>query len=162
MEYIVESNKLIDWKQNAVNILKKYEWLHLTSYCDRLIYKGNRYIKSCPTGRERYSIGYGTLSFPWEKITEQEAERRMLEAINPTFEYLEQFSCYTDNQKTAIADFIYNAWINRKHNRTWIPFRTYVEACNHWVIEWFLNPRNYASVWLQRRRQAQYNYWVSQ
>ncbi len=71
-------------------------------------------------------------------------------------------ACYNDMQKTAIADFMYNSWANTKHNVTWIPFYDYVVSCNKQVINWFLNPNNYKSKWLKKRRQAQYNYfnWV--
>ena len=75
------------------------------------------------------------------------------------FPLIENNTCYNDNQKTAIADFMYNAWANVLHNITKIPFINYVNDCNYIAIEWFLAPYNYKADWLKIRRQAEYNFW---
>lgn len=159
-EYI-EERKQEWWKENTIKIIKKYEWLHLTAYCDKLEYIWDSYYKVCHKyPNARYSIWYGSLSFKWETITEEKANNRLNDYLeNNVFNLIENNSCYTANQKTAIADFIYNSWQYTKHSITKIYFIDYVRNCNMTAIEWFLAPYNYRSAWLKKRRQAQYNFW---
>ena len=149
------------WKQNTIGIIKKYEWLRLTSYCDRLIYTNWKYIRSCPTWKERYSIGYGSTSYKWETITEQEANKRVNEYLEANiFNELDWLTCWSNNKKTAIADFMYNSWKYKKHNHTWITFLEYVKRCDNWTVAQFLYPWNYKQKGLKKRRNAEWYYWT--
>jgi len=148
-----EKNRYVD---KAIEILTSFEWFRTEAYCDNLIYKNNQYVRYCPTWKERYSIWYGTKSYPWEKITYNEWVSRMRADILKRDD-LKDLTCYTDNQKAAILDFYYNAWKYKKHNITWIYFVNYVKECNKEVIKWFLNPDNYQSKWLKKRRKAEYD-----
>ena len=78
----------------AYHFMKKREGLRLQAYHD--------------WGRQ-WSIGYGTNSYPWESITEQEAIKRYKEAIQPRAtkvqsDYPNLNSC----QKGALISFLYN------------------------------------------------------
>lgn len=155
-------NNYTKWQLDTLNIIKKYEGLHLSAYCDELYYWSDwKYYKNhtaCANWGRR-SIWYWTKSFAWEVITKEQADKRVLEYLKYTFEKLENTTCYTDMQKTAISDFAYNSWRNTKHNVTGLQFGYYVQTCNKQAIEWFLAPYNYKSTWLKKRRQAQYNFW---
>jgi len=55
---------------------------------------------------------------------------------------------------------MYNSGKYTKHNTTGIYFIHYVKECNHEVIKGFLNPDNYASKGLKKRRAEQYNLFI--
>lgn len=141
----------------AVEVLTAHEWFASTAYCDNLIYTEDwRYVKHCPTWYERYSIGYGTKSHKGETITYQEWVARMRADIAVRGEELKELTCYTQNQKAAILDFYYNSGKYTKHNVTGIYFVYYVKNCNKEAIKGFLNPANYRSAGLKKRRDAEY------
>ena len=75
------------------------------------------------------------------------------------FKWIEKYvdyDCYNSNQKWALLDFMYNAWRNTKHNKTWRPFIYYVSKCDKGSIKQFLYPWNYTSKGLKKRRNAEY------
>lgn len=149
-----------NWKNNTIKIIKKYEWIRFKAYCDKLIFKNWKYLKACYTWKERYSIWYGSTSYKWEVIDQKEADRRVNEYLNNNvFPEIENLTCYNDNQKTAIADFMYNSWKYTKHKYTKKHFIYYVKNCDKKTVEWYLAPWLYNSKWLKKRRQAQYNFW---
>ncbi len=148
-----------DWHAMLLDIIKKYEGMHLKAYCDRLVMVGKKYLPDCSPAGSRWSIGYGTKSFPGETITAEEAERRLLAHIDGID--FGDMSCYTTGEKAAIYDFAYNAGPNAKHSNG-TPFRTYVERCDKESIKQFLYPGHYKQKGLQKRRQAEWNAWHSQ
>jgi len=148
------------WKNKTIELIKKYEWVRFSAYCDNLIHKNWKYIPNCPTWKERFSIWYWSTSFRWEKINQNEADKRIKEYLeNNVFNELENLTCYNDNQKIAIADFMYNSWKYTKHIYTWKTFLFYVKNCDKKTIEWYLAPWLYKAKWLKLRRQAEYNFW---
>ena len=147
------------WKENTISLLEETEGFSATAYCDTLVYTADgRYVKACKTGRERYSIGFGTKSYPNEVITREEARKRTYNYLQTVaFPEVEHLSCYNDNQKTAIADFIYNSWKYTKHIKTWLFFIHYVKNCDKEQIEGYLNPIYYQSKGMKKRRARQYD-----
>lgn len=74
-----------------MSFIADFEWFRKCAYRD---------------GSSRYSIWYGTKSYPWECITENEAIKRKLYYIKPLIDAIP--SCFTDNQKIAIVSYQYN------------------------------------------------------
>ena len=148
------------WKNDTISLLEQFEGFSPTAYCDNLIYNSKgQYVKHCPTWSERHSIGFWTqATSPQQTIAIKEARRLTTNYLQQTvYGEIENLSCYEDTQKTALADFMYNSGKNTKHNITGIYFIHYVKECNHEVIKGFLNPDNYASKGLKKRRAAQFN-----
>ncbi len=140
------------WKEKAIELAIKHESFSPSAYCDTLkpFIKGDgtRWLrKACYTWKERYSIGYGTISYKGApNITEEEARKRMYDEMESNFfPLLSGVSCWNDNEKAAIADFAYNSGKHRKHARTGKPFSHYVSSCNkqevlgfmdYWLYSW--------------------------
>lgn len=100
----------------------------------------------------QYSIWYGTISFPWECISKQEAKKRKLDEISRLMEnvYKNHFVKY-HNQRQALVSATYNLGINssvtkvkeRKTEdgiRDW--FSQYVKSsiCD-WICWWLVKRR---------------------
>jgi len=156
------------WKTKTLTLLKKHEEFSTEAYCDRLIpftrSDWTPWLKrDCPTGNERYSIGYWTISYKWEpNITKAEATRRMLEEVeNNFYPYIENVNCWNDNQKAAIADFMYNSWVWVEHAQTEIPFQYYVKTCNYNEVLWFMDYWLYAG-WSIVRKKAERDLFLSE
>jgi len=154
---------MTNWKQNTIKIIEKYENNIQEAYCDELYWneQDKKYYKDyvkCENWWRR-SIWFWTISFKWEKISKEEWKKRLMDYLWNMFPLIENNKCYNDNQKTAIADFMYNSWANTLHNVTKVKFIKYVNNCNYNVIEWFLAPYNYKPKWMKKRRQVQYNFW---
>ena len=78
----------------AYHFMKEREGLRLKAYHD--------------WGRQ-WSIGYGTHSYPWEKITLEEAENRYKQAILPRATKVQSDYPNLNNcQKGALISFLYN------------------------------------------------------
>lgn len=153
----IKQQEQSSYVDKAIEILTTFEWFATKSYCDNLIYTDDgKYIKNCPTWKERYSIGYGTSSYPWEQITYNEWVARMRVQVLMMSKPLEDLSCFNDNQKGAILDFMYNSWAYTKHKVTGKSFMYYVKSCDKAQIKWFLNPKFYVSKGLKKRRSAEY------
>jgi hypothetical protein len=161
IEPVEKTNIFKDWRWNTIKLLKKYEWLSLVAYCDDLIMVNGSYIRNCKTWKERYSIWYWSTSFKWEIITENEAEKKVIDFLeNNIFPEINNLNCYTNWQKTAISDFMYNSWKYTKHKITGKTFLSYVKNCNKNEVWWFIAPRLYTSKWLKKRRTWEWNFWV--
>jgi GH24 family phage-related lysozyme (muramidase) len=76
------------------------------------------FLASAKFDYKQFSIGYGTRARPEEisgavRITEQEAEKRLIEEVNKFRQEVERFSKefgynFNENQKDALTSFIYN------------------------------------------------------
>lgn len=132
------------------------------AYCDTYKYVWKKYLKNCKSVNDRYSIWYGTISYKWETITDNEAKRRLYEHLNNNiFPKIETLKCYSDSEKVAIADFMYNSWPYTLDSRWMYTFTYYVQECKKTAIKSFLDPKNYVSKWLKKRREVQYNYFTN-
>ncbi|MFO0764096.1 MAG: lysozyme [Candidatus Gracilibacteria bacterium] len=77
----------------ALEMIRKYEGLRLTAYWDHL----------------GYSIGYGTRSYAGEKITKQEAERRLQEIVDKLIARIRKnYPKSSDNKIAALTSLRYN------------------------------------------------------
>lgn len=129
--------KRLEWKEYAYHFMKKYEWLRLQAYPDT----------------RRRSIGYGTASYPWENITEQEAERRYKEAINPRSDKIDtDYPNANSCQKGALISLLYNCpSCYRRIQYKGISERlrlAHSHVCNDWKCEY--------RPWLHERRVAEW------
>lgn len=115
--------KRLNATEYAYHFMKKYEWLRLEAYHD--------------WWRQR-SIGYGTHSYYWEKISYSEAERRYKQAIEKRAEVVisqnkEKNSC----QQWALLSLYYNCptcyhSIYKNPTKYW--FTSHSSVCT--VVEW--------------------------
>lgn len=147
------------WKQTTINLTVSKEHFSATAYCDKLVpftrANGTKGLKkACYTGRERYSNWYWTLSYKWAPlITKAQAWKKMEEEFeNNFFPIVENTTCWTDNQKSAIADFAYNSGASVKHANTWIPFKSYVSSCNYKEVLWFMDYWLYSGGVIDRKK----------
>ena len=85
-----EEIKVVDWKLNAMNFIADFEWFRENAYYDS----------------KQWSIGYGTKSYKWEVIWEQEAKQRKLDHLQPLIEMVSN-TCYNDNQRIALVSVLY-------------------------------------------------------
>lgn len=77
----------------ALEMIRKYEGLRLTAYWDHL----------------GYSIGYGTRSYAGEKITKQEAERRLQEIVDKLIARIRKdYPKSSENKIAALTSLRYN------------------------------------------------------
>lgn len=153
------SREGVSWKQTAIDMTISHESFSPTAYCDKLEpftranwTKGLK--KACYTWKERYSIWYWTISYKWAPaITKAEATRRMHDVFASTFfPVVEKTTCWTDNQKSAIADFAYNSGAGRLHNITQIPFSYYVSSCNYKQVLGFMDYWLYSGGVIDRKK----------
>jgi len=97
----------------------KWEGFRNKAYCDNLIKQGNKWIKYCPTWKERFAIGYGTKSYKGEVISQKEGYRRLKETIMKNYKLVNN-GCYTLNQKKAILSYMYNTGGNQMNLKSYI------------------------------------------
>ena len=102
---------------------------------------------------KQYSIWYGTKSYKWECITQEEAKQRKLKHLKPLIELVDQ-PCYTDNQKIAITSYMYNV------GRYAMNIQDYVKACDKDSIVYIMNSYWWTSNWvrmwwLEKRRKIE-------
>lgn len=80
-------------RSQALELIRKYEWLRLTAYPD-----GNG-----------YSIGYGSRSYAGEKISKQEAERRLQYLVDQLITKIRKdYPKSSDNKIAALTSLRYN------------------------------------------------------
>lgn len=128
--------------QEILDFIWSFEWKHLKAYWDF----------------RQWSIWYGTLSYKWEVITPEEADKRwrkLIQSIRNRYN-LQDYSI--DTQK-AVVSFVYNIWrLNQKqvnllkneyYRALWNDFLQYNKITIDWekVLAW----------WLVKRRQAEFN-----
>jgi hypothetical protein len=85
------NDKEINWL--ALEFISWFEWLRLEAYDDW----------------KQWSIWHGTKSYKWEKITQEEAEKRARIVIQGIRENYKLYN-YPIDKQIAIASFIYNIW----------------------------------------------------
>lgn len=126
-EYLIVPEKPIDyWKDEdfkiksetfykgninvIVDYIKEKEGFHSKAYRDGCLIKA----KKCPPSKYRYSIGYGTLAKSKnEKITKQEAEKRLIIHIKQTiWPKMKNVKFESLAQYYASVDFAYNVGHN--------------------------------------------------
>ena len=141
------NDKEINWL--ALEFISWFEWLRLEAYDD---WKN-------PDWSTRYSIWKWTKSYKWEKITQEEAEKRARIVIQGIREKYKLHTHPIDKQ-IAITSFIYNRWSldneqqrlleNYYYTALWNDFKKYIYFTNSkWEkkIAW----------WLVKRREAEAN-----
>ena len=76
------------------------------------------------------------------------------ELENNFFPYLEtkEASCWNNNQKGAIADFMYNSGQYTKHNETGLSFNYYVQTCNYDEVLGYMDYWLYAGGLYNRKK----------
>ena len=79
--------------EEAIQTIKQFEWLHLTSYLDFA----------------QRSIWFWTKSFKWETITKEEAEKRLLQEVENRWHFVKDLKA-TNSQKASLISYIYNTW----------------------------------------------------
>ncbi len=86
--------------QEAIDLVKDLEGLHLTAYPDG----------TAPDGQPRWSIGYGTPSRPGETITAAEAEQRLAAHLAVAAQRVADLVTVplSPTQRTALVSFEYN------------------------------------------------------
>ena len=94
----------------VVEYIKEKEKFNAKAYRDGCLVKAKR----CPRGKERYSVGYGTLAKSrTEVVTKAEAERRLTVHIKQTiYPKLQGVRFKSVSQMHASIDFAYNAGHN--------------------------------------------------
>lgn len=140
MQRWLVTNKEIN--QLILNHIAQYEWKHLQAYWDV----------------NHFSIGYGTKSYKWEVITNEEADKRARQVIN---NIRIKYNLHTQNlaKQKAIVSYIYNIWsLNNRQQRLlnnwmycalWNNFSKYVNIT--------VNGKKQKAWWLVKRRQAERN-----
>lgn len=129
--------KRLQPKEYAYHFMKWYEWLRLQAY---------------PDWWKRWSIWYGTHSYPWETITNEEANKRYIEAILPRSEKVANDNPNANScQQGALISILYNCpscyanlmnkWVSEKLRVS----HSYV--CKSWKCEY--------RQWLRNRREAE-------
>lgn len=117
-----------------MSFIADFEWFRECAYRD---------------GSSRYSIWYGTISYPWECITREEAIKRKIDYIKPLIDAIP--SCFTDNQKIAITSYMYNTgW-----NQMWL--KKYIENCDKKSVLYIMGVYWYNFPWLIKRRNIEIN-----
>ena len=124
--------------QLVLEFIAQYEWMHLNAYWDF----------------KQWSIWYGTKSFKWETITDEEADKRARNIIQNIKTKYNLFDLDLDKQK-AIVSFVYNIWSltnkqqrllnNGNYKALWNDFLQYTKS--NWKQLW----------WLVKRRQSEFN-----
>lgn len=105
----------------------------------------------------RYSIGYGTKSYPWECITHDEALRRYKEAIQWRLDNINnKFPNLKPHQQAAILSLYYNC------NSCYLKLPTKRELTKNDFIRRWMQWTKYWK-WLLKRANAErdlFNYWI--
>lgn len=101
----------------------------------------------------RWSIGYGTKSYAWECITEEEALRRFKEAVQWRVDaVIARFPDLWNHQQAAIVSLYYNCnscYLNLWKNITAGSFRRYAtENKFPWLVKRAKNERALFSLWV--------------
>lgn len=98
-----------------VDYIKSKEGFHSKAYRDGCLIKA----KKCPKGKERYSIGYGTLAeSKTEEITKKEAEIRLYNHIKKViWPKMKNVNFTSEEQYYASIDFAYNVGHNAFANK---------------------------------------------
>ena len=121
-----------------LRFIANFEWKHLQSYWDFT----------------HYSIGYGTPSFKWEEIDDEEADRRAIERIQKIKNYYNLNSLSLNRQK-ALVSFIYNIWSLNKEQQ-WLLKNDYIKALANNMKQYQFSKWKKLG-WLTKRRNAEYN-----
>lgn len=124
--------------QEILNFIALFEWCHLESYFDI----------------NHFSIWYGTKSYKWEKITQEEADKRARQVIQNIRDkyWLKDYSL--DIQK-ALVSFVYNIW-SLPDKMIWLLKNNYITALSNEILK-------YTKCWdkelwgLIKRRYAEFN-----
>lgn len=124
--------------RDAAKFISMYEaknWPHLTAYWDVT----------------RYSIWYWTISYKWEKITEEEAFKRFIDVL--AIKYDDKLSQFPKWVQIAMLSYKYNTWHfpwwNDLSNVTWLYENWYHSAMANklsiitawWKVAWWLVER---------------------
>lgn len=128
--------ELSKWKSDltsAVDFISWFEGLRLTAYYDWYA-----------NGSNRYSIGYGTKSYPWEVITKEEAKKRKMRVLKPLYKSIP--ACFNENQKTALSSYIYNTWGNQMN----LPY--HISNCRKKDVEYIMNVYWWNKELIERRK----------
>lgn len=96
--------------EDLKEFVKKWEWsFQEKAFCDSY-YKSNwRLIRHPSNLCTRWSIGFWTISYQWEKITYDEAVKRKAEDLKQRMSLIKS-DCLTNNQLIVVVDFMYQHW----------------------------------------------------
>lgn len=146
----------VSFNDKLYDYISQWEWkFQYKSFCDSYYKTNNKLIRHSPENCTRWSIWYWTISHQWEIITYGEWIDRRNRYIDNIIPYVDQ-NCFTDNEKIAILDFMYQMWSNRSN------IKYYVSMCDKEQIKWIMiNFRDIArsknQSWLEKRYQARIN-----
>lgn len=106
-------------RSQALELIRKYEWLRLTAYPD-----GNG-----------YSIGYGSRSYAGEKISKQEAERRLQYLVDQLITKIRKdYPKSSENKIAALTSLRYNCERCYKRITTRVKAgKPYIEYWEQWA-----------------------------
>lgn len=128
--------------QLILNHIAQYEGLHLESYWDV----------------NHFSIWYGTLSYKWETITKEEADKRARQMIN---NIRIKYNLYDQNlaQLKAIVSYVYNIWSLTKKQQlllnNWMYCALWNDVAKYIYIT--INGEKQIAWWLVKRRSSERN-----
>lgn len=139
-----------DIDQKAFDFIVWWEGnVQLKAFCDDYYKVDWKLIRKAWKDCWRWAIWYWTLSYRWEVITEEEAERRMKEYLGNIIEKIP--SCWTENQRLAILDYQYQFGTYSKD------INIYSARCSYKDVAYILYPYNRYLSWVEKRRIRWYN-----
>jgi len=81
--------------EETIKLLHKFEWVRLKAYWDF----------------KQYSICYGTKSYKWEVVTQEECDKRLKERVQTELLRINRLADNISwNKKVALISFFYNTW----------------------------------------------------
>lgn len=122
-----------DGLEKAIQFIRKYEWVRLKAYWDY----------------NQWSIWYWTKSYKGEIITQEEADKRLYEAVKARFDRVD-FEHLTANQKASLTSFGYNCWFRGNiinyakkwdHDSVIYLMNTYCKTAGWKVLKWLVKRR---------------------
>jgi GH24 family phage-related lysozyme (muramidase) len=114
--------------KTAMSLIHKYEWLRLEAYWDH----------------KWYSIGYGTRSHKWEKISKKEADRRVTIIVTQLLHKIQKdFPSLHPEWQGALVSFAFNcsAWY-RDVKKRWLMYHgQWCRSASGRTLQWLVNRR---------------------
>lgn len=133
--------------QAIEQFVHKWEWFRAKAYCDRLVKRWGKWIKDCKPAWSRWSIGYGTKSYPWEIITREEADKRYIAFITPRYKALSH-CWFSQNRIVWLISYQYNTgWYQMN-------LQKHIQNCNSKEIKYVMSKWGWSKN-LYNRRQAE-------
>ena len=140
------------WEAEAMDFIADFEWFRKCAYVDGKNWDGST----------RWSIWYGTLSFPWECISQEEAKNRKIWHVEMVYEYIyKNVFLENHNQRKAMASALYNLWIGSSiqniQGMTPEQIKNYFLKYTHSdICKTKSNPK-WVCRWLEKRRNIEIN-----